>query len=126
MRVARKHIGWYVGELPGGEAFRREIRYVLEDAGAQLAAVGAYFLDGRVKTLHPKIHGGLLGRRDVPAHAAAMRGARHRADRPRRREPLSRSARRSRAGTTLEEAIEQIDIGGPVDAALGGEEPRRT
>ncbi|KAF1297684.1 bifunctional phosphoribosylaminoimidazolecarboxamide formyltransferase/IMP cyclohydrolase [Enterococcus sp. JM4C] len=29
-------------------------------------------MDGRVKTLHPKIHGGLLGRRDVPAHMAAM------------------------------------------------------
>jgi phosphoribosylaminoimidazolecarboxamide formyltransferase/IMP cyclohydrolase len=29
-------------------------------------------LDGRVKTLHPKIHGGLLGRRDLPAHRAAM------------------------------------------------------
>ena len=30
-------------------------------------------LDGRVKTLHPKIHGGLLGRRDLPEHLAAMR-----------------------------------------------------
>src|SRR3546814_16216598 len=29
-------------------------------------------LDGRVKTLHPAIHGGLLGRRDLPAHTAAM------------------------------------------------------
>ena len=30
-------------------------------------------LDGRVKTLHPKIHGGLLGRRDLPEHVAAMK-----------------------------------------------------
>src|SRR5213593_3378645 len=29
-------------------------------------------MDGRVKTLHPKIHGGLLARRDVPAHMAAL------------------------------------------------------
>lgn len=29
-------------------------------------------LDGRVKTLHPRIHGGLLARRDVPAHMAAL------------------------------------------------------
>ena len=45
-------------------------------------------LDGRVKTLHPKIHGGILARRDEPAHIAALEGARHR---PRRRgggEPL--------------------------------------
>src|ERR1700722_17548959 len=30
-------------------------------------------LDGRVKTLHPKIHGGLLGRRTVPEHQLAMK-----------------------------------------------------
>ena len=29
-------------------------------------------MDGRVKTLHPKIHGGLLGRRDLPSHMEAM------------------------------------------------------
>ena len=29
-------------------------------------------LDGRVKTLHPRIHGGILARRDVPAHLAAL------------------------------------------------------
>ncbi len=29
-------------------------------------------LDGRVKTLHPKVHGGILGRRDLPEHVAAM------------------------------------------------------
>ncbi len=42
VRVARKHIGWYVSDLPGGEAFRQEMNRI-EDAGAQLAAVGAYF-----------------------------------------------------------------------------------
>jgi len=42
VRVARKHIGWYVSELPGGEVFRREMNRI-EAAGEQLAAVGAYF-----------------------------------------------------------------------------------
>jgi tRNA-dihydrouridine synthase B len=42
VRVARKHIGWYVYALPGGEAFRREMNRI-EAADEQLAAVGAYF-----------------------------------------------------------------------------------
>jgi len=35
-------------------------------------------LDGRVKTLHPRVHGGLLARRDVPAHMAALAEHKHR------------------------------------------------
>ena len=46
-------------------------------------------MEGRVKTLHPKIHGGLLCRRDKPGAPARGRGERHRADRPRGREPVS-------------------------------------
>ncbi len=42
VRVARKHIGWYVRELPEGETFRREMNRI-ENAGAQLHAVSAYF-----------------------------------------------------------------------------------
>ena len=42
VRVARKHIGWYVQALPGGEAFRHEMNRI-EAAGEQLAAVCAYF-----------------------------------------------------------------------------------
>ena len=68
-------------------------------------------LDGRVKTLHPTIHGGLLARRDVPAHMAALAAARHRArstcwsstsirSRPRSRRPTARSTRRSRTSTS--------------------------
>ena len=50
----------------------------LMDAGLAVTEVGAHtgfpeIMDGRVKTLHPKIHGGILGRRDAPAHQAAMR-----------------------------------------------------
>jgi tRNA-dihydrouridine synthase B len=41
-RVARKHIGWTVARLPGGEAFRRRAN-ALVDAAAQLGAVQEYF-----------------------------------------------------------------------------------
>ncbi|MFL6718742.1 MAG: tRNA dihydrouridine synthase DusB [Burkholderiaceae bacterium] len=42
VRTARKHIGWYVRTLPGGEAFRRAMN-LLEDCDAQLAAVRDFF-----------------------------------------------------------------------------------
>ena len=45
-------------------------------------------MDGRVKTLHPKVHGGILARRHQADDLAAAARARHRADRPRRRQPL--------------------------------------
>src|SRR5687768_9490254 len=49
----------------------------LREAGLTVTDVAAYtgspeILDGRVKTLHPKIHGGLLARRSVPAHVSQM------------------------------------------------------
>ena len=49
----------------------------LADAGIDVREVGAYtgfpeIMDGRVKTLHPLVHGGILARRDVPAHVQAM------------------------------------------------------
>ncbi|BAP87545.1 bifunctional phosphoribosylaminoimidazolecarboxamide formyltransferase/IMP cyclohydrolase [Burkholderiales bacterium GJ-E10] len=70
-------------------------------------------LDGRVKTLHPNIHGGLLARRDDPAHMATL--AQH-AIAP--IEILAVNlypfqATVARSGCTLAEAIENIDIGGP-------------
>ena len=70
-------------------------------------------LDGRVKTLHPKVHGGLLARREIPEHMAAL-------DRHGIRPidlvavtlyPFEQTV--ERPGVTLEEAIENIDIGGP-------------
>ncbi|MDB5742710.1 MAG: tRNA-U20-dihydrouridine synthase [Polaromonas sp.] len=42
VRTARKHIGWYVKTLPGGEAFRAQMN-LLQDAQAQLQAVGRFF-----------------------------------------------------------------------------------
>src|SRR6266540_7552947 len=49
----------------------------LADAGIAVTEVGDYtgfpeMLDGRVKTLHPKVHAGILARRDVPEHVEAM------------------------------------------------------
>ena len=70
-------------------------------------------LDGRVKTLHPRIHGGLLARRDLPAHMAAL--AEQGIDTIDllvvNLYPFAQAT--ARPGCTLEEAIENIDIGGP-------------
>jgi phosphoribosylaminoimidazolecarboxamide formyltransferase/IMP cyclohydrolase len=70
-------------------------------------------LDGRVKTLHPRVHGGLLARRDVPAHMAAL--AEHQIDTIDvlvvNLYPFEATV--ARPGCTLEDAIENIDIGGP-------------
>ena len=70
-------------------------------------------LDGRVKTLHPKVHGGLLARRDLPEHMAALKehGI----------ETIDLlvvnlypfEATVAKDGCTLADAIENIDIGGP-------------
>ena len=70
-------------------------------------------LDGRVKTLHPAVHGGLLARRDLPAHMAAI--AKHGIT------PIDLVVVNlypfretiAKPGVTFAEAIEQIDIGGP-------------
>ncbi len=70
-------------------------------------------MDGRVKTLHPVVHGGLLGVRDAPEHAAAMADARHRRHRSALCEPLSRSRRPSPRAPTSTTCVENIDIGGP-------------
>src|SRR5512141_2841172 len=70
-------------------------------------------LDGRVKTLHPRIHGGLLARRDLPAHMAAL--AEHGIGTIDllvvNLYPFAQAT--ARADCTLEDAIENIDIGGP-------------
>jgi len=70
-------------------------------------------LDGRVKTLHPKVHAGLLARRDVPAHMAALKD--HGIDTIDllvvNLYPFEATV--AKAGCTLADAIENIDIGGP-------------
>jgi phosphoribosylaminoimidazolecarboxamide formyltransferase/IMP cyclohydrolase len=90
----------------------------LADGGIPVTAVSEYtgspeILDGRVKTLHPRIHGGILGRRDDARHQAEMRA--HAIG------PIDMvvvnlypfEAVTARPETTFEEAIENIDIGGP-------------
>jgi phosphoribosylaminoimidazolecarboxamide formyltransferase / IMP cyclohydrolase len=70
-------------------------------------------LDGRVKTLHPKVHGGLLARRDLPEHMAALKA--HAIDTIDlaviNLYPFEATV--AKPGCTLEDAIENIDIGGP-------------
>ncbi len=70
-------------------------------------------LDGRVKTLHPKIHGGLLAIREKPAHLAQLEehGIREIDMVVANLYPFRETA--AREGVTFEEVVEQIDIGGP-------------
>jgi phosphoribosylaminoimidazolecarboxamide formyltransferase/IMP cyclohydrolase len=91
---------------------------LLREKGVKVADVSSYtgfpeMLDGRVKTLHPKVHGGILGLRDNPEHVAKMK------------EhdilpidlvcinlyPFEKTV--ADPNCSLPEAIEQIDIGGP-------------
>ncbi len=90
----------------------------LSKAGIPVVAVSDFtgspeILDGRVKTLHPKIHGGLLGRRDDAAHREQMAAN---AIKPIDMVVVNLypfEATVARPDCTLEEAIENIDIGGP-------------
>ena len=91
---------------------------LLTDAGLRVTEVADHtgfpeMLDGRVKTLHPTIHGGLLARRDVPAHMAAL-GAHGIATIDLLVVNLYPfEATVAKPGCTLDDAIENIDIGGP-------------
>ncbi|MCX7912340.1 MAG: bifunctional phosphoribosylaminoimidazolecarboxamide formyltransferase/IMP cyclohydrolase [Dehalococcoidales bacterium] len=70
-------------------------------------------LDGRVKTLHPMVHGGILARRDLPHHMKELK--------EKKIEPIDLVAVNlypfvqtvAKEGVTLEDALENIDIGGP-------------
>ena len=90
----------------------------LRDGGLSVRDIADYtgfpeMMDGRVKTLHPKVHGGLLGLRDNPEHVKKMHehGIR----------PIDMLVVNlyqfektvAKEGVSLEEAIENIDIGGP-------------
>ena len=101
----------------------------LESEGIPVRDVSEYtgfpeMMDGRLKTLHPKVHGGILCRHDNPEDMKAL--AEHGI--------LTFElvvvnlypfeATVARKGVTLDEAIEQIDIGGPTHGARGLQEPR--
>jgi len=70
-------------------------------------------MDGRVKTLHPRVHGGLLARRDVPAHMAAAEEHGIGMIDMVVVNLYAFEATVAKEGVTLEDAIENIDIGGP-------------
>ena len=89
---------------------------LLERSGVPVTQVSSHtgfpeIMDGRVKTLHPKIHGGLLGRRDVDDTVMRQHGI----------EPIDLlvvnlypfAATIAKPGCSYEDAIENIDIGGP-------------
>ena len=91
---------------------------LLEKAGIPVTEVSAHtgfpeMLDGRVKTLHPKIHGGILARRESREHMSAIRGAGI--------DPIDLvvvnlypfQATVADPDCRLEDAVENIDIGGP-------------
>jgi phosphoribosylaminoimidazolecarboxamide formyltransferase/IMP cyclohydrolase len=91
---------------------------LLADNGVKVTEVADYtgfpeMLDGRVKTLHPKVHGGILARRDFPAHVDAL--AQHAIPTIDmvvvNLYPFQQTVAREQC--TLEDAIENIDIGGP-------------
>jgi len=91
---------------------------LLADAGLPVTEVAQItefpeMLDGRVKTLHPKVHGGLLARRDKPEHMQAL--AKHGIDTIDllvvNLYPFEATV--AKPGCSLEDAIENIDIGGP-------------
>ncbi|MGA8500600.1 MAG: bifunctional phosphoribosylaminoimidazolecarboxamide formyltransferase/IMP cyclohydrolase [Candidatus Sulfotelmatobacter sp.] len=91
---------------------------LLRDSGIAVKDISALtgfpeMLDGRVKTLHPKVHGGILHRREIPSHVAAV--AEHGI------QPIDMvvvnlyafEKTAAKADVAFEELIENIDIGGP-------------
>ncbi len=89
---------------------------VLSEAGVAVTEVAAVtgfpeIMDGRVKTLHPKIHGGILARRDVDAETLAEHGIGGIDLVAVNLYPFEQTV--ARDDCTLELAMENIDIGGP-------------
>jgi phosphoribosylaminoimidazolecarboxamide formyltransferase/IMP cyclohydrolase len=113
VEFAKQLVGHGIDLLSTGGTFQ-----ALKRAGLPVQEVAEYtgypeMLDGRVKTLHPKVHGGILFRRDLPEHVATTQehGI----------QPIDMvvvnlypfESTVARPGVSLEEAIENIDIGGP-------------
>jgi phosphoribosylaminoimidazolecarboxamide formyltransferase/IMP cyclohydrolase len=104
-------LGWHLVSTGGTAKALRAAGIAVKD----VSDVTAFpeMLDGRVKTLHPAVHGALLARRDLPEHMKAL--AEHKI------EPIDLVAvnlypfeeTAATAGAKPEEIIEQIDIGGP-------------
>lgn len=104
-------LGWEIVATGGTQK-------LLEDSGVKTVGISEVtgfpeILDGRVKTLHPKVHGGLLARRDIPSH---MQTLSEQGITPIdlvcvNLYPFRQTIEKE--GVTMEDAIENIDIGGP-------------
>lgn len=104
-------LGWEIVATGGTQK-------LLEDSGVKIVGISEVtgfpeILDGRVKTLHPKVHGGLLARRDIPSH---MQTLSEQGITPIdlvcvNLYPFRQTI--AKEGVTMEDAIENIDIGGP-------------
>jgi phosphoribosylaminoimidazolecarboxamide formyltransferase/IMP cyclohydrolase len=93
---------------------------ILADAGIQFTEVSSYtgfpeMMDGRVKTLHPKVHGGLLGRRQVDDVIMAKYGINRIDLLVVNLYPFEKMSAKKMG---LEELIEYIDVGGPARSGL--------
>ena len=106
-----RELGWDLVSTGGTAKVIREAGLPVRDV-ADLTGFPE-MLDGRVKTLHPKVHGGLLARRDLPEHMTALR--------EHDIAPIDLVAvnlypfreTAARKNVAPEDVIEQIDIGGP-------------
>ncbi len=90
----------------------------LREGGISVTDISDYtgfpeMMDGRVKTLHPKVHGGLLGLRDNPEHVEMMKAHGIKTIDMVVVNLYQFEKTVAKEGVTLEEAIENIDIGGP-------------
>ncbi len=127
-KIALISVSDRTGLLPFAEALVKRYGYhllstggtakLLMEKGLKVTEVSDHtgfpeLMDGRIKTLHPKIHGGLLCRRDMPEHLAQARD--NNIDLIDlvvvNLYPFEETVAKS--GVTVEEAIENIDIGGP-------------
>lgn len=108
---ALKELNWEIVATGG-------TRSILEQNGISTTDISTVtgfpeILDGRVKTLHPKVHGGILGRRELPEHVKTMQDNQI--------EPIDLVCVNlypfaqviAQEGVSMEDAIENIDIGGP-------------
>lgn len=106
-----KELGWEI--IATGGTMK-----ALREAGIEVTSISDVtgfpeICDGRVKTLHPKIHGGLLGRRDLPDHLAQLEANGIEFIDMVVVNLYPFEATIARKDVTMEEAVENIDIGGP-------------
>ena len=124
VEFARFLLGFGVQILSTGGTAR-----VLREGGISVTDISDYtgfpeIMDGRVKTLHPKVHGGLLALRDNPEHQRTMKkqGIKNIDLIVVNLYQFEKTV--AREGVTLEEAVENIDIGGPTMLRAGAKNYR--